>query len=152
MEPVVNGEEWLPLFQYVKLAGIKTKAKCTDGEWGEEDYHSLPYGQLCLLSKERKTGGWKSKQEIEREEGNGNSNKGFRLTTSCSFISNLENSSGHACLDELEKFHALRPATLTQAISGMNTSFRWRANLVQTYCRAFSGPLMTPRLSLAPYC
>lgn len=34
-----------------------------DGEWGEEDYHDLPYGQLCLLSKE-KTGGSKSKQEI----------------------------------------------------------------------------------------
>lgn len=57
--------------------------------------------------------GKKREEEIEREERNRNSNKNFGLTTACSFISNLENSSGHACLDELEKFHTLRPATLT---------------------------------------
>lgn len=94
------------------LAGIKTKTKCTDGEWGEEDYHDLPYGQLCLLSKGKNR--WVKKQAgNKREKGNRNSDKGFRLTTACSFISNLENSSGHACLDELEEFHTLRPATPT---------------------------------------
>lgn len=36
--------------------GIKTKAKFVGGEQGEEDYHNLPDGQLCLLSK-GKTGG-----------------------------------------------------------------------------------------------
>ena len=130
--------------------------------WNQSQIHGWAVGKgrlsqlaiwAALFTKQgkKKTGGWKSKQEIGREERNRNSNKGFRLTTACSFISNLENSSGHACLDELEKFHTLRPATLTQAVLGMNASFRWRANLVQTHCRAFSGPLMTPD-SLAPYC
>lgn len=31
-------------------------------EQEEEDYHYLPYGQLCLLSKE-KTGGWKKSRK-----------------------------------------------------------------------------------------
>lgn len=92
--------------------GRKSKAKFLCEEQGEEDYHHLPDGQLCLLNKE-KTGGRKKEQEIEREERDRNSHKGFSLTTACSFISNLENSSGHACLDELEKFHTRRPATLT---------------------------------------
>lgn len=130
--------------------GMKTKAKFLCEEQGEEDYHNLPDGQCCLLSKEKNR--WvKKEQEMEREERNRNSNKGFSLTTACSFISNLENSSGHACLDELEKFHTLRPATLTEGHLENEFVFPMKANLVQTHCRALSGPLRTPH-SLAPFC
>lgn len=102
------------MFQYLKHTGMKTKAKFKGEEW-REDYHNLPYGQLCLLDREeKKTGGGKKREKVQEIDGrNRNSNNDFGFTTACSFISNLENSSGHACLDELEKFHTLRPATLT---------------------------------------
>lgn len=40
--------------------GRKSNAKFLCEELGEEDYHNLPDGQLCLLNKE-KTGGRKKR-------------------------------------------------------------------------------------------
>ena len=63
--------------QNLKLAGIKTKTKCTDGEWGEEDYHDLPYGQLCLLSKGKNR--W-----VKKQAGNKREKKGIGIVTKVS--------------------------------------------------------------------
>lgn len=46
----------------LETPGIKTKAKFMGEKREEEDYHDLPYGQLCLLSEE-KTGGRKKSRK-----------------------------------------------------------------------------------------
>lgn len=78
----MNREEWLPLFQNLKLAGIKIKTKCTDGEWGEEDYHHLPYGRLCLLSKGKNR--W-----VKKQAGNKREKKGVGIVTKVSGLPQL---------------------------------------------------------------
>lgn len=46
--------------------GLKTKAKFMGEEREEEDYHNLPYGQLCLLSEEKT----KQNRRVEKRAGN----------------------------------------------------------------------------------
>lgn len=78
----MNREERLPLFQNLKLLSIKTRTKCTDGEWGEEDYHDLPYGQLCLLSKGKNR--W-----VKKQAGNKREKKGMGIVTKVSGLPQL---------------------------------------------------------------